>query len=156
MLKKKFFRFSKRKKALAQIVFNIFQFFSIIFSAVSYLLSLKSFKWTVLSFFFSFCCLVSFILWFIARLQLGTSISFFASVNGPLITTGIYALFRNPIYIFSALTIIFYIFLIQQYELFVFIVLLVPVQIYRSKKEEVLLKQVFGDDYETYIKSVII
>ena len=121
MLKKKFFRLSKRKKTLLQFILNVIQFFSIAYSAISYFLSLENFHWTFLSICFSICCFVSFILWFIARLQLGTSISFVANANGPLITTGIYAFIRNPIYVFSTTTIVFYILLIRQYE-FLFLV----------------------------------
>ena len=85
----------------------------------------------------------------IARLQLGRAFSVSAKAS-VLVTTGLYARIRNPIYLSGALVIVgIIIFFGQPWWLLVF-ALLIPLQVYRSRKESQVLEEKFGDAYREY------
>ena len=58
--------------------------------------------------------LISYILWYVSKMQLGNSFTIQAKAS-KLITTGIYSKISNPIYIFSGLAILGYILLINKW-----------------------------------------
>jgi protein-S-isoprenylcysteine O-methyltransferase Ste14 len=85
----------------------------------------------------------------LARIQLGGSFSVRAKAR-ELVTHGLYSKIRNPIYVFSALTVAgIFLFIGAPRFLWLFVVL-VPLQIYRARKEEQVLAAKFGDEYREY------
>ncbi len=89
------------------------------------------------------------ILLVIARLQLGSAFSVTAKAS-VLVTTGLYSRIRNPVYVFGALVILgIIVFFGQPWFLLVF-ALLIPLQVYRSRKEAQVLEEKFGDAYREY------
>lgn len=84
-----------------------------------------------------------------ARIQLGGSFSVRAKAQA-LVTRGLYSRIRNPIYVFGALTIAgCFLFAGLPKLLWVFVAL-IPLQIYRARKEEKVLAAKFGDEYQAY------
>ncbi len=92
---------------------------------------------------------VSMVLFVVARLQLGASFSVAAKAH-KLVTTGIYAKIRNPIYVFGGLFIIGVGLMLGKWQLLALIVILVPMQIVRARKEEQVLAEAFGEEYARY------
>lgn len=91
----------------------------------------------------------SFVLFALARLQLGEAFSVRAKAT-TLVTTGIYSRIRNPIYFFGALTIAGVILWAGRPWLLLCLAVLVPLQIYRSRKEARVLEEKFGPAYLEY------
>jgi protein-S-isoprenylcysteine O-methyltransferase Ste14 len=91
----------------------------------------------------------SLVLFVAARLELGNSFSLRAKAT-KLVTTGIYARIRNPIYVFGGLLIAGAIIWAHRPRLLLIFAVLVPMQIYRSRKEEQVLTEEFGAAYLEY------
>ena len=92
----------------------------------------------------------SFALWMVARVQLGKSFSVRAQARA-LVTTGLYSKFRHPIYLFGELA--FAGLFLAWGELIpalAYFVLICPAQIVRSRKEEAVLEEAFGEEYRQY------
>ncbi len=91
----------------------------------------------------------SFILWAVARIQLGASFSIRPQAKN-LVTHGLYSKIRNPIYLFGAFFICgLFLALGKPWWLMVFVVL-VPMQVLRARKEAKVLQAKFGDAYLGY------
>lgn len=91
----------------------------------------------------------AFLLFVLARLQLGSAFSIEAKAS-KLVTTGLYARIRNPIYVFGAVMIAgAIIFAARPWWLLIFAVLF-PLQVWRSGKEAKALEEKFGDEYREY------
>jgi protein-S-isoprenylcysteine O-methyltransferase Ste14 len=82
----------------------------------------------------------------IARLQLGAAFSVQAKAT-TLVTTGLYSRIRNPIYVFGALFIAGIIIWTGRPWLLLLFVILIPMQILRSRKEARVLEEKFGPAY---------
>ena len=96
------------------------------------------------------CILIlSFLLFTIARLQLGQAFSVQAKAS-TLVTAGIYSRIRNPIYFFGALMVAGAIIWANMPWLLLFFLVLIPLQIHRSRKEEAVLLDKFGTAYLDY------
>jgi protein-S-isoprenylcysteine O-methyltransferase Ste14 len=93
--------------------------------------------------------IVSFLLFALARVQLGQSFSVEAK-STRLVTTGLYARVRNPIYLFGALVITGAIIWKNRPWLLLIFLVLIPMQIYRIRKEEKVLLEKFGTAYLDY------
>lgn len=93
--------------------------------------------------------LPSFLLFALARIQLGRAFSVRAKAS-TLVTTGIYSRIRNPIYIFGALLVAGVILWVNRPWLLLFFAVLVPLQVYRIRKEERVLAEKFGASYLEY------
>jgi len=91
----------------------------------------------------------SFLLFIVARVQLGRAFSVQARATA-LVTTGIYSRIRNPIYVFGGLLIAGLIVWAQRPWLLLVFVVLIPLQIVRARKEADVLKAQFGDAYVEY------
>lgn len=91
----------------------------------------------------------SLVLFVVARLQLGSAFSVQAKATW-LVTTGIYARIRNPIYVFGALMIGGVILWAHRPWWLLAFAVLIPLQIYRAGKEEQVLTEKFGDAYLEY------
>jgi protein-S-isoprenylcysteine O-methyltransferase Ste14 len=92
---------------------------------------------------------VSVVMLIVARLQLGASFSVSAQAR-KLVTTGLYAKIRNPIYVFGALIFVGLVMVTERWALLALIVVLVPMQIVRARKEEQVLAEAFGEEYARY------
>lgn len=95
--------------------------------------------------------LPSFLLLAMARMQLGRAFSLRAKAV-TLVTTGLYSRIRNPIYLFSALMILGMIIWTAQPWLLLFLAVLIPLQMHRSRTEERVLTEKFGTAYLDYKK----
>jgi protein-S-isoprenylcysteine O-methyltransferase Ste14 len=90
----------------------------------------------------------SFILFLLARIQLGSAFSVQAKAHH-LVTTGIYSKIRNPIYLFGGLMLAG-LFLYFKPVLLALFVILIPMQIVRARAEEKVLAEKFGEEYQQY------
>jgi protein-S-isoprenylcysteine O-methyltransferase Ste14 len=92
---------------------------------------------------------IGFVLWMVAREQLGASFTVTAQAR-KLVTTGLYSKFRHPIYYFGGVGFI---------GLFIALGRIIPLvcfvagytfQLFRALKEESVLEQAFGDEFRRY------
>ena len=91
----------------------------------------------------------AFLMFVLARIQLGRAFSVQAKAT-TLVTTGIYARIRNPIYVFGALLSVgIFIFAHRPWWLLIWVPL-IPLQRFRVRKEEQVLEAKFGDAYRDY------
>lgn len=96
-----------------------------------------------------FLLLPGFILWTIARFQLGRSFTVSAQAV-QLVNRGLYSRIRNPVYVFGSCVIAgLILFLGRPLWLLVFVII-IPVQIWRVGKEAQVLEARFGDAYRAY------
>ena len=93
--------------------------------------------------------LPAFVLLVIARIELGRAFSVSAKAS-ILVTSGIYSRIRNPIYVFSAIMFFGLIIWTGRPLLLLVMVALIPMQIFRSRKEQQVLTDKFGDEYLAY------
>ena len=85
----------------------------------------------------------------LARIQLGGSFSVSAKAQA-LVTQGLYSRIRNPIYVFGGLTIVGVFLFFSLPKFLWLLVALIPLQVYRARKEEQVLAAKFGDEYRAY------
>lgn len=96
------------------------------------------------------CLIVAgFVLWTIARFQLGASFAVKAEARH-LVTSGLYSKIRNPIYVFGSWVIVGGILAFGKPMWLLIFVLLIPLQIWRARKESAVLEAAFGDEYRKY------
>ncbi|HEY1895218.1 MAG TPA: isoprenylcysteine carboxylmethyltransferase family protein [Terracidiphilus sp.] len=120
--------------------------FAIFFGAKAFAL-----PWTAVHIVGASIAAPSLLLLMIARLQLGRAFSVQAKARN-LVTTGLYSRMRNPIYVFAGFVLLgVVIFVGKPWWLLIFAVL-VPLQMYRSRKEARVLEETFGDAYREYRK----
>lgn len=87
----------------------------------------------------------------LARIQLGQAFSVQAKAS-TLVTTGLYSRIRNPIYVFGGLGIAgFFLWVNMPWLLLIFVVL-IPMQVWRSRVEARVLEEKFGAQYLEYKK----
>lgn len=91
----------------------------------------------------------SLVLLVLARIQLGRAFSVQARAS-ILVTTGLYARIRNPIYVFGALVIAGMAIWTGRPILLLVLVALIPLQIVRARKESHVLEEKFGAEYLEY------
>jgi protein-S-isoprenylcysteine O-methyltransferase Ste14 len=85
----------------------------------------------------------------LARIQLGGSFAVSAKAQA-LVTQGLYSRIRNPIYVFGGLTIVGVLLFFSLPKFLWLLAALIPLQVYRAKKEEQVLAAKFGDEYRAY------
>jgi protein-S-isoprenylcysteine O-methyltransferase Ste14 len=96
------------------------------------------------------CLLVAgFILWTVARFQLGSSFAVTAQAR-TLVTRGLYSKIRNPIYVFGSCVIAGAILLLGRPIWLLIFVLIIPLQLWRAQKESQVLEAKFGEEYRRY------
>jgi|SRR5215475_2138142 len=93
--------------------------------------------------------LPSVVLLILARIQLGGSFAVRAKAQA-LVTHGLYSRIRSPIYVFGGLTIVGVLLYFALPKLLWVLVAIIPLQIYRARKEEQVLAAKFGDEYRAY------
>jgi protein-S-isoprenylcysteine O-methyltransferase Ste14 len=87
----------------------------------------------------------------VARVQLGTSFSILPRAK-KLVTRGLYSKIRNPIYIFGTIAIAGMLLILQIPRLWILLMVLVAVQIFRAGREARALELRFGEEYRAYRK----
>jgi protein-S-isoprenylcysteine O-methyltransferase Ste14 len=96
------------------------------------------------------CLLVAgFILWTVARFQLGSSFAVTAQAR-QLVTHGLYSKIRNPIYVFGSCVIAGFILFFGRPIWLLIFVLIIPLQLWRAGKESQVLEAKFGEEYRRY------
>ncbi len=85
----------------------------------------------------------------LARYTLGRSFSIRPKATA-LVTTGIYARIRNPIYVASAIMIVGLVLIVRRPALLLVLLIIVPMQIIRARREAQVLGAKFGDAYRQY------
>ena len=92
---------------------------------------------------------VSFPLWVAARRQLGSAFSFRPEARR-LVTTGLYSRIRHPVYLFGTAAGLSAFLTLQIWPLFWTMVALGGVTLLRIRKEDRVLREAFGREYEKY------
>jgi protein-S-isoprenylcysteine O-methyltransferase Ste14 len=92
---------------------------------------------------------LSFPLFVLARWQLGSSFSVKAKASR-LVTTGLYSRIRNPIYLFGGLFVVGLSLFLSPWGPLVVALVIVPMQVVRARREERVLAEAFGEEYERY------
>ena len=87
--------------------------------------------------------------WIVAQFQLGDSFSVTPQARA-LVTRGIYSRIRNPIYVFSAVLIVGIALFVNRPAYLAFLVVLIPIQIVRARREAKVLEEQFGEEYREY------
>jgi protein-S-isoprenylcysteine O-methyltransferase Ste14 len=87
----------------------------------------------------------------LARMQLGSSFSILPRAK-KLVTRGLYSKIRNPIYIFGTISILGMLLILQIPRLWILLVVLVAIQIFRAGREARALEARFGEEYRAYRK----
>jgi protein-S-isoprenylcysteine O-methyltransferase Ste14 len=89
------------------------------------------------------------VLWLVARWQLGASFSVGAQAKR-LVTGGLYARVRHPIYVFGTLAFLFTLLALQGWPALIAWVVVGAVQVRRAAREERVLAGAFGAEYAAY------
>lgn len=93
--------------------------------------------------------LTSVVLILVARFQLGSAFSVRAKATR-LVTTGLYARLRNPIYVFGCFFCLGVAMFVPFWPFLLALVVIIPMQIARARREASLLEATFGDEYRRY------
>ena len=91
----------------------------------------------------------AFALWVTARIQLGSSFAVRAQAK-ELVTRGLYSKIRNPVYVFGTIFIAGFLLLINKPVWLLVLAVVVPLQVFRARKEAKVLEGKFGDAYLEY------
>jgi protein-S-isoprenylcysteine O-methyltransferase Ste14 len=97
----------------------------------------------------AFIAFASLVLILIARIQLGRAFSIRAKATR-LVTTGLYARLRNPIYVFGCFFFLGIAMFIPFWWLLLALVIVIPMQIVRARREAAVLETTFGEEYRRY------
>jgi len=106
-------------------------------------------EWTALRIFGMALLGAGFVLWTVARFQLGSSFAVKAEAR-QLVTHGLYSKIRNPIYVFGSWVIAGGIMVFGNPLWLLIFILLIPLQLRRASKESAVLEAAFGDEYREY------
>jgi protein-S-isoprenylcysteine O-methyltransferase Ste14 len=87
----------------------------------------------------------------LSRYTLGRSFSIAARATA-LVTTGIYSRIRNPIYVSGMVFFVGVIVIVRRPEWLAVLLVLIPLQIIRARREAAVLEAKFGDEYREYRK----
>jgi protein-S-isoprenylcysteine O-methyltransferase Ste14 len=92
---------------------------------------------------------VGFVVWTVARFQLGASFTVSAQAR-QLVTRGLYSRIRNPIYVFGSCIIAGVFLLLGHPAWLAIFAFVIPLQIWRARKEAAVLQAEFGEQYRAY------
>jgi protein-S-isoprenylcysteine O-methyltransferase Ste14 len=85
----------------------------------------------------------------VARATLGRSFSVRAKAT-ELVTTGIYSRIRNPIYVSAVIFFLGLILIVRRPVLGLLLLVIIPMQVIRARREAQVLEAKFGDAYRQY------
>ncbi len=85
----------------------------------------------------------------VARLQLGNSFSVTPQAK-VLVTRGIYSKIRHPVYVFSAIALVGMALYVPVHWLLLLLLPIIPMQVWRARREEKVLIARFGEEYTRY------
>ena len=105
--------------------------------------------WTALRIAGLVLIVLGFVLWTIARFQLGASFAVGAEARR-LVTLGLYRRIRNPIYLFGSWVLAGVMLVAGKPLWLLAFVVLIPVQVWRARKESAVLEGAFGEQYRKY------
>jgi protein-S-isoprenylcysteine O-methyltransferase Ste14 len=91
--------------------------------------------------------------WFLARWQLGGSFTVSAQARH-LVTTGIYARFRHPVYVFGGMAWTGALIVLLGWKAITIGVFIAALEVLRAFKENRVLAEAFGEEYDEYRKQV--
>lgn len=128
---------------------NIITLALIVVFAVTYLLHMSQLAWTPVRVIGLAIATPALLLLILARIQLGRAFSVSPKAS-TLVKAGLYSRIRNPIYVFGSLFIIGIIISTGRLWLLLILVIIVPMQIIRSRKEAQVLEAKFGAEYLDY------
>jgi len=86
---------------------------------------------------------------FVSRYTLGRSFSVRAKATA-LVTSGIYSRIRNPIYVSGVLFTIGIAVMLWKFWLLALLVPMIPMQVWRARREARVLEEKFGEEYREY------
>jgi protein-S-isoprenylcysteine O-methyltransferase Ste14 len=92
---------------------------------------------------------VSAVLWFLARKQLGDAFSGRPEAHH-LVTHGLYSKLRHPIYVFGGLAYLGALLALLGWSALIIGLVMALIEAGRARREERVLAQTFGPDYEAY------
>jgi protein-S-isoprenylcysteine O-methyltransferase Ste14 len=92
---------------------------------------------------------IGFVFWTTARFQLGRSLTITAQAK-QLVTRGLYSKIRNPIYVFGSCVIAGLILVLGRPVWLLAFLIVIPLQIWRARKESAVLEASFGEEYRRY------
>jgi protein-S-isoprenylcysteine O-methyltransferase Ste14 len=92
---------------------------------------------------------IAFPLWIVSRLQLGSAFSF-APEARHLVRSGLYSRMRHPVYVFGTLASLSGLLALQVWPLLAIEVALIPLTLFRIRREEQSLEAAFGRQYDEY------
>jgi len=90
-----------------------------------------------------------FILWTVARFELGASFAVTAQAR-KLITHGLYSKIRNPIYMFGSWVLAGAFLMLGRPAWLMIFIVIAPLQVWRARKEAAVLEAKFGEEYRAY------
>ena len=105
--------------------------------------------WTAMQAFGMCSMIAGFVLWTTARVQLGKSFTVSAQAK-QLVTGGLYSRIRNPIYVFGSCVIVGLILVLGRPIFLLIFLVVIPLQIWRARKESSVLEAAFGEEYRKY------
>lgn len=85
----------------------------------------------------------------IARSQLGNAFSITPQAS-ILVTHGIYNRIRHPVYVFGAIGIVGLFLYLGIPQVLVLLAVVIPLQVWRARREERVLEERFGEEYRAY------
>ena len=109
----------------------------------------RSLPWTPSRIFGAALMLPAVALWLLARVQLGRSFAVRAQAK-ELVTHGLYSKIRNPVYVFGSIFIAAMCLFLGKPAGLLLLLVLIPIQIVRARKESKVLEAKFGDAYREY------
>ena len=122
--------------------------FYLVLVALAVVADVRSPMWFVVLVLSAICAIV----WFVARRQLGVAFSVRPEAR-QLVVTGLYAKLRHPIYVFGTMAFLLVLLALQGWQALAIWAILIPVQIVRGRREESVLAEAFGAEYEAYRNS---
>jgi protein-S-isoprenylcysteine O-methyltransferase Ste14 len=150
-------RRGRRRRALIKRVLATLQSLSVGCSMVYYYFMSASSStsiWLIIRSILAVTSLMFYLLWALARYQLGASLAFTVTTDGPFIATGLYAKFRNPIYLFGTFALMTYLLAICRPRWLLILLVIVPMQYVRAARESKALKKRYDEQYDAYLKQV--
>ncbi len=140
---------SRNDEGRADVRVNLITLAALLAMTIAVALHFGSMHWTGLKIAGAVVAGAGLLMLSVARLQLGASFAVKARAK-KLVTTGLYSKIRNPIYVAGEVFLVGVAMLSGWWLLLLLVGALVPVQWVRARKEQRVLAEAFGEEYERY------